>query len=132
MDAGLAFSDGAALWLSIPLLAAAQLWPAYPLRAAGIWGLYGITSLTPPGEALLKPPIQVPYYTKPDRQRPICDTEGPESRTSSPAAHNQTSAVWPGESSAIFFPATRSRPKSFDTQQHPVVQFQCVAHVILS
>jgi hypothetical protein len=57
MDAGPAVSDGAALWLSIPLLAAAQLWPAYPLQAAGIWGLYGISALTPPGEALLKPLI---------------------------------------------------------------------------
>jgi hypothetical protein len=119
MDAGPAVSDGAALWLSIPLLAAAQLWPAYPLQAAGIWGLYGISALTPPGEALLKPLIQVPYYTKPDLQRPVCDTEGPGSRTSSPAAHNQTSAVWPGESATISVPATRSRPKSVDTSTAP-------------
>jgi hypothetical protein len=119
MDAVPAVSDGAALWLSIPLLAAAQLWPAYPLQAAGIWGLYGISALTPPGEALLKPLIQVPYYTKPDLQRPVCDTEGPGSRTSSPAAHNQTSAVWPGESATISVPATRSRPKSVDTSTAP-------------
>jgi hypothetical protein len=119
MDAVPAVSDGAALWLSIPLLAAAQLWPAYPLQAAGIWGLYGISALTPPGEALLKPLIQVPYYTKPDLQPPICDTEGLGSRTSSPAAHIQTSAVWPGESAAISVPATRSRPKSVDTSTAP-------------
>ena len=123
MDAGLAFSDGAALWLSVPLSAAAQLWPAYPLRAAGIWGLYGITALTPPGEALLKPLIQVPYYIKPDRQRPICDTEGPESRTSSPAAHNQTSTVWPGEYSAIFPQPQGAIPRASSLQQHPVLQF---------
>ena len=93
MDAGPASSDGAALWLSIPLFAAAQLWPAYPLRAASIWGLYGISALTPPGETLLKSLIQVSYY-------PVGDTEGPGSRTSSPVAHNQTSALWPGESTA--------------------------------
>lgn len=119
MDAGPANPNGAALWLSIPLLAAAQLWPSYPLQAASIWGLYGITALAPPGEALLKPLMQVPYYTKPDRQRPVGDTEGPANRTSSPAAHNQTRAVWSGESAAIFVPITRSHPKSVDTPTTP-------------
>lgn len=119
MDAGPANPNGAALWLSIPLLAAAQLWPSYPLQAASIWGLYGITALAPPGEALLKPLMQVPYYIKPNHQHPVCDTKDPANRTSSPAAHNQTRAVWSGESAAIFVPITRSHPKSVDTPTTP-------------
>lgn len=121
MDAGPANPNGAALWLSIPLLAAAQLWPSYPLQAASIWGLYGITALAPPGEALLKPLMQVPYYIKPDHQHPVCDTKDPANRTSSPAAHNQTRAVWSGESAAIFVPSTRSHPKSVDTPTTPSI-----------
>lgn len=93
MDAVPAINSGAALWLSTPLLAAAQLWTGHPLWAAGIWALYGISALVPQGETILAPINESPFYANFGEQYLVYSAPG--ARTADPRLNNKNTTITP-------------------------------------
>lgn len=93
MDSAPAVTSAGALFLSTPLLAAAQLWAWHPLWAAGIWTAYGIGALVPHGEAWLEPLTEAPFYARNKSLHPGRSSSDPMSIIIKNDQHNETTSI---------------------------------------